>query len=149
MFEALVRRDIGPKVEMVSGFLKTYDGPLGPALARIAGVVGGLIDSGKLPIYPKLLVAEASRFPELVAFYRREVVGVMIGALSGLFERALARNEISDIDPFVAAHLFIAPPLKAILWSLTFAATEDMPFEATPYMTAHVKLFLKGLKSDA
>ncbi|MGZ3306104.1 MAG: TetR/AcrR family transcriptional regulator [Asticcacaulis sp.] len=147
LFEALVRRDIGPKVEVISGFLKAYDGPLEPALSRIVAMLGGLIDAGQLPIYPRLLVAEAGRFPELIAFYRREVIGVTLGALSGLFGRAMDRGEIAREDPMTVAHLFIAPGLKAVLWSLVFAPVEDEPLPAGPYLATHVRLFLKGLQN--
>lgn len=149
LFEALVRRDIGPRVETMSGFLKAYDGPLEPVLRRVAGLVGGLVDSGQIPIYPKLLVAEAGRFPELVLFYRREVIGVILAALSGVFERAMARGDIQRGDSEILAHLFIAPLLKSVLWSLVFSPTEAVPFKATPYLEAHIDLFMKGLTSDA
>ena len=149
LFEALVRRDIGPRVETMSRFLNGYDGPLEPVLRRLAKLVGSLIDSGQLPIYPKLLVAEAGRFPELVLFYRREVIGVILGALSGVFERAMKRGDICRMDSDVLAHLFIAPLMKSVLWSLIFAPVEDRPFEATPYLDAHIDLFMKGLVLDA
>lgn len=146
LFEALVRRDIGPRVAMVSGLLGAWDGPLEPALRRLVEVAGGIIDSGQTPIYPRLLVAEAQRLPELVAFYRREVIGVMLNALSGLFERAMARGEIARADPNMIAHLFIAPFVKSLLWVLVFAPVEAEPFRAGPYLDAHVRLFLKGLQ---
>ena len=149
LFEALVRRDIGPRVETMSRFLSGYDGPLEPVLRRLASLVGGLIDCGQLPIYPKLLVAEAGRFPELVLFYRREVIGVMLGALSGVFERAMARGDIRRMDSEVLAHLFIAPLMKSVLWSLIFTPVEDRPFQAMPYLDAHIDLFMKGLVLDA
>jgi AcrR family transcriptional regulator len=69
LFEALVRRDIAPRVELAAVFLKGYDGPLEPALLRIADMAAAAIEAGRLPIYPKLLIAEAGRFPELAAFY--------------------------------------------------------------------------------
>jgi len=148
LFEALVRRDIAPRATMVAGFLNSYDGPLEPALRRMTELIGGVIDSGQLPIYPKLLIAEASRFPELVHFYRREVIGVTLGALIGLFRRAMVRGDIRAMDPEITAHLFIAPLLKSVLWRLTFAASEDPPFAAAPYLDAHIGLFLCGLKPE-
>ena len=145
LFEALVRRDIAPRVALAALFLKGYDGPLEPALMRIVDMAGAAIAAGKLPVYPKLLIAEAGRFPDLAAFYRREVVGEMLGALTVLFDRALGRGEISGISAEMAAHLFIAPLLKSLLWSLVFAAAEPVPFPPEPYLKAHVKVFLKGL----
>ena len=146
LFEALVRRDVGPRVELITGFLNAYDGPLEPAMLRLAELAGPIIESGQLPVYPKLLISEAARFPDLAQFYRREVVEKMLGALSGLFRRAMARGEIAAAtDPDMAAHLFIAPFLKAVMWSLVFAPTETTPFPPEPYLKAHVRLFLAGL----
>jgi len=145
LFEALVRRDIGPRVELMALFLKGYEGPLEPALLRIADMAAAGIRSGELPVYPKLLIAEAGRFPELAAFYRREVVGKMLAALTALFGKALARGEISGVTGEMAAHLFVAGVLKALLWKLVFAGVEDEPFPPEPYLKAHVAMFLKGL----
>ena len=145
LFEALVRRDIGPRVAVVSEFLGNYNGPLAPALLNIVTILAAMIDSGNLPVYPRLLVAEAGRFPELIAFYRREVIGRTLAALSGLFERAMERGEIAREDPVMLAHLFIAPGLKAALWALVFASSEEVPLPASSYLATHVRLFLKGL----
>jgi AcrR family transcriptional regulator len=145
LFEALVRRDIGPRVEVASLFLKGYDGPLEPALLRVAEMAAAAIEAGKLPIYPKLLIAEAGRFPELAAFYRREVVGKMLAALTSLFQRALERGEIAGVTAEMAAHLAIAPILKALMWSLVFGKVEEVPFPPAPYLKAHVQVFLRGL----
>lgn len=145
LFEALVRRDIAPRVEMASVFLKNYDGPLEPALMRVAQMAAAAIEHGKLPVYPKLLIAEAGRFPDLAAFYRREVVGKMLSALTGLFDRALKRGEISGVTGEMAAHLVIAPLLKSVMWALVFGKVEDVPFPPEPYLKAHVQVFLRGL----
>ncbi|HWU50075.1 MAG TPA: TetR/AcrR family transcriptional regulator [Asticcacaulis sp.] len=146
LFEALVQRDIGPRVEMAKEFLDSYDGPLEPALQNLADMVSTIIDSGQTPIYPRLLVAESQRLPELVDFYRREVVGVLLGALSGLFTRAMTKGEIAQDDPVMLAHLFVAPVLKALMWALVFTPTESEPFRAGPYLASHIRLFLKGLQ---
>lgn len=69
----------------------------------------------------------------------------MLGALTVLFQRALDRGEISGISAEMAAHLFMAPVLKAMLWSLVFAGTEETPFPPLSYLQTHVRIFLKGL----
>ncbi|MCR6660419.1 MAG: TetR/AcrR family transcriptional regulator [Asticcacaulis sp.] len=145
LFEALVMRDIAPRVELASTFLKGYGGPLEPALMRMVEMAAMAIEAGRLPVYPKLLIAEAGRFPELAAFYRREVVQKMLAALTSLFQRALDRGEISGIEAGMAAHLVIAPVLKSALWALVFADGEETPFPPLPYLQTHVRVFLKGL----
>lgn len=145
LFEALVRRDIAPRVALATLFLKGYDGPIRPALLRIVDMASMAIAAGKLPIYPKLLIAEAGRFPDLAAFYRREVVGKMLEALGQLFAKGAARGEIDSQNHEMMAHLFIAPLLKALMWSFVFAPIEDEPFPPGPYLQAHVDVFLRGL----
>jgi AcrR family transcriptional regulator len=145
LFEALVRRDIAPRVAAAVGILKDYDGPLEPVLMGVAQVASAAIRDGRLPIYPKLIIAEAGRFPDLAVFYRREVVGQMLEAMTALFGRALARGEISGVTAEMAAHLAIAPVLKAMLWELVFSKVDDEPFPPEPYLKAHIEVFLRGL----
>ncbi len=109
-------------------------------------MAGPIIENGQLPVYPKLLMAEAARFPDLAQFYRREVVEKMLGSLAGVFRRAMARGEIAGGDPVMAAHLFIAPFLKAIMWSLVFAPTEETTVPASAVSAGARQLFLAGLK---
>ncbi len=145
LFEALVRRDVGPRIGGAAVYLRSYDGPLQPALTQIVDMAVAAIQFSRLPIYPKLLIAESQRFPDLAAFYHREVVGEMLGALQILFEKALQRGEISGVKADMAAHLFIAPVLKSILWELVFSAVEEVPFPPAPYLKAHIEIFLRGL----
>lgn len=145
LFEALVRRDIAPRVAAAVGILKDYNGPLEPVLMGVAKMASAAIRDGRLPIYPKLIIAESGRFPDLAVFYRREVVGQMLGAMTGLFERALNCGEISGVTAEMAAHLATAPVLKAMLWELVFGKIDDVPFPPEPYLKAHIQVFLRGL----
>ncbi len=149
LFEALVRRDVAPRIGAAAVFLKGYDGPLRLALTQIVDMAVAAIQFSRLPIYPKLLIAESQRFPDLAAFYHREVVGEMLGGLQALFERALQRGEISGVTAEMAAHLFMAPILKSILWEMVFSPVEEVPFPPAPYLKAHVELFLRGLNHQA
>jgi AcrR family transcriptional regulator len=146
LFEALVRRDITPRVAMMRAFLRLYNGPLSAALTTVAEMAISMIEGGTIPIYPKLLLAEASRFPELAHFYRREVFGVVIEAFSDLFARAIERKDIRDADPLVLTHLFISPFIKSALWRLTFGADVNVhnpPVAAV--LRAHIEHFLTSL----
>ncbi len=146
LFEALVRRDIGPRITIASQFIGAHTGPIELVLSQLMTLLAGMIEADAVPIYPRLLIAEVTRFPELVAFYRREVVGVMLEALAGLFARAMDRGDIAREDPAVLAHLFVAPGIKAVLWSLVFTPVEAEPVPLRAILETHVRVFLKGLK---
>ncbi|UDF05204.1 TetR/AcrR family transcriptional regulator [Asticcacaulis sp. AND118] len=146
LFEALLRRDVLPRIGRLLFVLEHYNGPVGWLLKRVAGFVGGKLDSGNVPLYPKLLIREAARFPELARFYHEEVVTRVLAALEALFARAIARGELRAGDAKLYAHLFIAPVVKAALWHFTFGEVAEPAVKARPYLKAHVETFLRGLK---
>jgi hypothetical protein len=69
----------------------------------------------------------------------------MLAALTGLFDRALTRGEISGVSAEMAAHLVIAPILKSVMWALVFGKVEEVPFPPAPYLRTHVQIFLRGV----
>lgn len=146
LFEALVRRDIGPKLGFLTTFLNHYNGPLELALSQAIELVASVIEKDQVPIYPKLLLAEGGRFPDLSDFYRREVFEVGITALAGLFERAMQRGAIETHDPLVLAHLFVSPIAKSAVWHLAFGGHNQPTPSVRDVLRAHVTLFLKAIK---
>jgi AcrR family transcriptional regulator len=146
LFEALLRRDVLPRVGRILFVLNHYNGPVGWLLKRVAHFIGGKIDAGTVPLYPKLLVREASRFPELARFYHEEVITPVLGALEDLFRRAISRGELGGGDAKLYAHLFIAPMVKAALWYFTFGEISAPAVRARPYLKAHVETFLRGVR---
>jgi AcrR family transcriptional regulator len=146
LFEALLLRDLKPRIAMLAGVLDAYDGPLDVILGRGVELITLLVEGGNLPIYPKLLIAEAGRFPELARIHRTEIMEVMLGALGRLFGRATARGEIISEDPDVLAHLFMAPVIKTMIWYFTFGPTDDAPFPHAAHLNTHLRHFLRGLE---
>lgn len=146
LFAALLRRDVLPRVGRILFVLNHYNGPVGWLLKRVAHFIGGKIDAGTVPLYPKLLVREASRFPELARFYHEEVITPVLGALEDLFRRAIACGEVGAGDAKLYAHLFIAPMVKAALWYFTFGEISTPAVKARPYLKGHVETFLRGVR---
>jgi AcrR family transcriptional regulator len=146
LFEALLLRDLKPRIAMLAQILDGYDGPLEVILGKGIGLLAMMVEGGTLPIYPKLLIAEAGRFPELARIHRTEVMEVMLGALSRLFERAMTRGEIIREDPLTLAHLFMAPIIKTMIWYFTFGPTDDAPFPHAAHLNTHLRHFLRGLE---
>jgi AcrR family transcriptional regulator len=148
LLEALVRRDISPRIAMIRALLDAHQGPVEPLLRAVIGRVLGFLKEGVLPTYARLIVAEAGNFPDLARFHRTEVVDVVLSGLTGLFDRAMQRGEMRRMDPETAARLFVAPILKSILWRVVFGAIEDKPFDPAPYLDAHVSNFLRGMAPE-
>lgn len=148
LLEALARRDIAPFLTAIATQVRQYEGPLEPMLRQVAGAAVGFLDRGAVPTYARVIVSEARNFPEIARFHLTEIVSVVLGALSDLFARAMARGEIREMEPEIAARLFMAPLVKTLFWRITFSAVETEPFDANDYLEAHVGVFLRGMKPD-
>lgn len=145
LFEALVRRDMAPRAQALAQFLGQYNGPLEPLFMQGAQIAATMFETRQIPIYPKLLIAESQKFPQLARFYRQEIAGIILKALSDLLARAQLREEISIDAPEVTAHLFMAPFFKSFVWHFTFGPIEDEPLDIRTHLTSHVKMFMRAI----
>ena len=146
VFEALVRRDLSPRIAFITQILGGYDGPLEPLLMNGVGWVANLIETDQVPLYPKLILSEGLKFPDLLEFYHDAVIAKVLKAIAGLLSRAIARGDIVCDDPDIAAHLLIAPVFKSLLWHQAFGNLESAYFPVRPYLEHHVRTFLRGLR---
>ena len=149
LLEALARRDIAPFLTGIATQVRQYDGPIEPMLRQVAGAAVGFLDQGAVPTYARVIVSEARNFPEIARFHLTEIVSVVLGALSDLFQRAMDRGEVRAMDPEIAARLFMAPLIKTLFWRITFSAVETEPFDANAFLDAHVGVFLRGMAPDS
>jgi hypothetical protein len=85
----------------------------------------------------RLIMAEGGRFPELAAFYHREVVSRGLAMLRTILDRGVARGEV---DPAYARHpqLVMAPLIMALLWDALFSSVDPLPAE--DLLREHVRL---------
>lgn len=149
LLEGLVRRDLSPTIGLVGAGLRKHEGPIEPALRMILTTAQQFMRGDVLPTYVRLIVAESGNFPDIARFHLTEIVSAVLGSLSDLMERAMARGEIRRMDPETAARLFMAPVIKSILWRVVFGAVEDKPFEPGPFLDAHLQTFLRGMAPEA
>jgi hypothetical protein len=93
------------------------------------------------------VMAEAGNFPELLRFYRAEVVDRGLALLASIVARGIARGEFRAIDPQHAARLAIAPLLLVVFWRTSFAQQESVPYDLEGLVDAHIETLLRGLSA--
>ncbi len=90
----------------------------------------------------RLVMTEGPRFPELAAFYYRNVVGRAITAMRALLVQAKERGELADDTLIRFPQLIIAPGLVAIIWSGLFDRFAPLDVEAM--LRAHLDTLFEG-----
>ena len=87
--------------------------------------IGQFVLTSDRVVLPKIIIAEAGTFPELVRFYRTEIIDKGLAVLGRIVARGMARGEFRDVPPEHVARLCIAPVLLTAFWRTTFAQFDD------------------------
>jgi AcrR family transcriptional regulator len=148
IFEALVRRNIIPKVEAAEAMLAASGLPAPVQLRRLLEFMGEATSDLRVAAVPKLVLAEAGNFPEMARFYRREVVGRGLALIEGILRRGMEAGAFRPLDIRATARLFVAPIILSALWQTSFAPIEDEPDPPGPMLALHLDLFLGAIRGE-
>jgi AcrR family transcriptional regulator len=147
LFKAVVGGYIVPAIEQLEGASRA-PGPVSDLLRRIAGIFLEKVLDSRFSAIPKLVIAEASNFPELGRFYLDEVVGRGRRLIGSLLRRGIEAGEFREVDVEHAVYCLIAPMLFSALWKHSLGRYDDKPMDAAALIRCHIDLFLRGLAPD-
>ena len=150
LFKAVIRAAILPNLYQAEALVASAGGPCFPVLERLLRMVAQLIATTRMAVIPRLVIAEAGNFPELAAFYHREVIRRGFGVLGGLLRRGMESGEFRPmaIDPSV--RLIVAPLLMSALWRTSFDGVDgESPLDVTALVDMHIGNLRRVLLRDA
>ncbi len=136
LFEALVETHALPNIAAMERAVAQFDG-FRPALQALLHLAPHLIRHSDMPRLMKVLISNASTFPETVREYRQKVIDRVIALLSGLIEKGQQSGEVRAVDPTLTARLVMAPIAFSGLWQVVFAVDQDASFDLDKYFALH------------
>lgn len=145
IFEALVRRAVGPLVdEAVSASSKRLEDPAKVLAGLVHAIAGRLKDPTRAAV-PLLVIAEAATFPELAEYYRKVVIDRAFIAFSALFDEAVARGQFRAIDSAIGLRCVMGPIIANILMARVFGIGLPKGVSADDFVTMHLDIVMNGL----
>lgn len=143
---ALVRR-LADRVVGAAEGLATAKGADAEATLRVLLTFMAVqLSDPRVSAAPRIVIAEAQRFPELAAFYRSAVIDRAQRLLTGLIDRGVAEGVFRDIDRAVALRGCAGPMLVHMLLSTVFADPKN-PGPAPDVLASGIAdMILNGLK---
>jgi AcrR family transcriptional regulator len=96
----------------------------------------------------KLVMAESANFPDIAAFYHRDVFERQLAILSRTLQRGIERGEFRPVDVRATAALGLMPLIILGQWILSFARVAAEPIEPGAYFESHVEHFMRGLDAE-
>jgi len=149
LFKAVVRENIVGRFQEWHAEFEAYTGST-PEMLRYAmrmwwQRIGATPASG----ITKLMMSEASNFPELAAFYQQEVIRPGHDLVRRILQRGVDRGEFRPIDLEHGVYLVLAPMLFLMAWKHSFgacaSASDAAPLDPEKYLELQVQTLLHGL----
>jgi len=151
LFKAVVRDTIAGRFPEWQAEFDAYTGST-PEMLRYAMQmwwerVGATPASG----ITKLIVSEASNFPELAAFYQHEVIQPGHDLIRRILQRGVDRGEFRPLDMEHGIFLVLAPMIFLMTWKHSLGACADCNTVLVPeqYLDLQVQTLLHGLCAPA
>src|SRR6185312_5326207 len=145
VFKALARDAMGARLEAIQAFIAQYQGSAADLLRLVVTNLGEFARTSDRIILPRLLLAEAGNFPELLKFWRQELIERGLGIFQSIVRRGVDSGEFRDLPAEHVARLCIAPMITIVIWRTTFAQFDKEPYDYQGLVAAHLQILLHGL----
>ena len=146
LFEAAVRSRIVPVVKELGHLTETFDGTTVELMHRVIRTIYDRIADANVRTLLRILIAEGQRFPNLIAFYHKEVIANVIALLEIIVTRGVQRGEFRPSALTQLPIVLIAPAIMAAIWQMTFARERPLPL--SKFLIAHLDLITRALQAD-
>jgi AcrR family transcriptional regulator len=145
LFKAVMRGELVPNIERLEA---TLDEPCPTAalLERLFTIWAQYIIPSPVSVIPKLVIAEASNFPELARFYLETAVHRVLRLVASVFRRGIACGEFRPVDVEHTVYCVLGPLLLTALWQHSLGPLNDRPLDVHAVCRAHLDLLLHGLQ---
>ena len=147
LFKAVVRENLAGRFPEWEAEFQAYTGST-PDMLRYAmrmwwQRIGATPASG----ITKLMMSEAVNFPELAAFYQKEVIEPGQELIRRILQRGVDRGEFRPLDMEHGVYLVLAPMLFLMSWKHSFGACGCQTGTLDPerYLELQVDTLLHGL----
>ena len=95
----------------------------------------------------KLVMSEAGMFPEIAAFYQKEVIDPGHELIRRILQRGIDRGEFRPLSMDYAIYSLIAPMIFVLMWkhSMTPCIPSSTPIDPIGFIDNQVDLLLHGM----
>ncbi|MGE0630357.1 MAG: TetR/AcrR family transcriptional regulator [Hyphomicrobiaceae bacterium] len=141
LFEQLIMTMVAPIIAHLKSIAADGSASVPAAFEAIFGMFQNEVLGTRRRLLMRLIISEGSRFPDIAAFYYREIVSPGLRMFRSLLKRA--EREGLLVNPAVSDHpqLVVAPLLMAVVWDGLFGTIEAL--DVGKLMRAHISSFIR------
>jgi len=145
LFQAVVRQTVVPILARSEEEVANYQGSSADLLRTMVRGWWDVVSNTPLSGVVKLIVAEATNFPEVTRFYYKEVIRRGQQLFAQVLQRGVDSGEFRPVDVMLTVRLVTAPLLLTVLHTHSLYRCVREPFDIDRYIDTHLDMLLRGL----
>ena len=147
LFKAVVRDSISGQYPEWRTEIDSFTGSTAELLQHSMHVWWSRYGATKASGISKLIMSEATNFPELAVFYQAEVVDPGRELIRRILQRGVDSGEFRPLDMKYGIYTVLAPMLFLLMWkhSLGACVPENAAIVPEDYIKAQIDTILQGL----
>ncbi len=147
LFKAVVTEFVLPQIKRAEDQAQNYTG-------SIKILMHELLEHWRINVLetdvsgiPKIMIAEASNFPELATFYLDNVIKRAREFVTHLINLGIEKGEFRECNASYAARSFISTIIFTAIWEKSLAAYDEA-YDTQAFLNSHLDIFIRGISKD-
>ena len=145
LFKAAVRENIVPFLERAEHRVESFGGSSRDLLVELIRGWWSDMHESRVTGLPKLVLSEASNFPEAARFYFDEVVQRMRGLFASTLRRGIERGEFRPVDVPYTVRVVMAPVVMGLIWKHSMVKCQIDAIDFDRQLNALIDVVLHGI----
>ncbi len=146
LLKAVVVDGIMPLLDQTEDIITNFAGSATELLRHLMLTSWAQLGENRMSGICKLVLAEASNFPDIAAYFHTAVIERGQGLIQKALEIGIERGEFRKVDTAVAADSIFAPMLKLILWQHSFSGCCGIQQDPRAYLEKHLDIVFNGMR---
>lgn len=147
LFKAVVHEFVVSRIEEAELQAETYDGSIEKLMQQLVEQWKCNVLETELSSISKIMIAEASNFPDLALFYFENVVKRSRLFIEKLIDNGINQGEFRECDSEYVARYFLTPLVFSAIWQNSLAPFDES-YDINKYLNINLEIFLRGIKKD-
>lgn len=147
LFKAVVRENLSGRFKEWDEEFGAFEGSTADMVTYCMNIWWARVGATKASGITKLMMSEATNFPELAAFYQQEVIQPGQALIRRILQRGIDRGEFKAMDLDYAVYSLIAPMIYLIIskHATGICLPCDTPIDPKRYIDSQINVVLNGL----
>jgi len=147
LFKAVVNEFILPQIAKAEEQAEDYQGSIKDLLMTLAENWRCNVLETDVSGISKIIMAEASNFPELAQFYMQNVIQRSRAFMVSLIKLGIERGEFRECNPQHVARTFLAPMVFSAIWKNSLAPFDE-DYDTNDFLDFTIDNFMRGILKD-